>query len=335
MIYYVYHDERNKMKFISRGIEMEKKYVVGVDLGGTKIYTALVDLEGSIIKEVTVKTEANKGETVVLEKLLKTIDDVLEGTDINEVKAIGIGSPGPLDVEKGLIVYTPNLPFKNFNIVQPIKDRYKLDTYLDNDANVATLSEFMFGAGKGSKNMVFITVSTGIGGGAIINGSLFRGSTSNALEVGHTTVMKGGPRCGCGNTGCAEAVASGTAIMKRAKEALESKVETSLNSYDQVTAKEVFLEAEKGDKVSKDILNDALSYLGITVANLANTFDPDKIVIGGGVSEAGRIVFDKIEEEMERRCLKTIYNHCNVEKAVLGNQAGVLGAAALAILESK
>lgn len=314
---------------------MEKKYVVGVDLGGTKIYTALVDLEGSIIKEVTVKTEANKGETVVLEKLLKTIDDVLEGTDINEVKAIGIGSPGPLDVENGLIVYTPNLPFKNFNIVQPIKDRYKLDTYLDNDANVATLSEFMFGAGKGSKNMVFITVSTGIGGGAIINGNLFRGSTSNALEVGHATVMKGGPRCGCGNTGCAEAVASGTAIMKRAKEALESKVETSLNNYDQVTAKEVFLEAEKGDKVSKDILNDALSYLGITVANLANTFDPDKIVIGGGVSEAGRIVFDKIEEEMERRCLKTIYNHCKVEKAVLGNQAGVLGAAALAILESK
>lgn len=314
---------------------MEKKYVVGVDLGGTKIYTALVDLEGAIVKEVTVKTEAHKGESVVLEKLLKTIDDVLEGTDINEVKAIGVGSPGPLDVEKGLIVYTPNLPFKNFNIVQPIKDRYKLHTYLDNDANVATLSEFMFGAGKGSKNMVFITVSTGIGGGAIINGNLFRGSTSNALEIGHATVMKGGPRCGCGNTGCSEAVASGTAIMKRAREAVESKVETALKNYEEVTAKEVFLEAEKGDKVSQDILNDALSYLGITVANLANTFDPDKIVIGGGVSEAGRIVFDKIENEMERRCLKTIYNHCKVEKAVLGNQAGVLGAAALAILESK
>ena len=297
---------------------MEKKYVVGVDLGGTKIYTALVDLEGAIVKEVTVKTEAHKGENVVLEKLLNTIDDVLEGIDINEVKAIGVGSPGPLDVDKGLIVYTPNLPFKNFNIVQPIKDRYKLDTYLDNDANVATLSEFMFGAGKGSNNMVFITVST-----------------SNALEVGHTTVMKGGPRCGCGNTGCAEAVASGTAIMKRAKEAVESKVETALKGYEQVTAKEVFLEAEKGDKVSQDILNDALSYLGITVANIANTFDPDKIVIGGGVSEAGRIVFDKIENEMERRCLKTIYNNCKVEKAVLGGKAGVLGAAALAILESK
>lgn len=314
---------------------MEKKYVVGVDLGGTKIYTALVDLEGNIVKEVTVKTEAHKGESVVLEKLLKTIDDVLEGTDINEVKAIGVGSPGPLDVENGLIVYTPNLPFKNFNIVQPIKERYKLDTYLDNDANVATLGEFMFGAGKQSRNMIFVTVSTGIGGGAIINGSLFRGSTSNALEVGHTTIMKGGPRCGCGNTGCAEAVASGTAIMKRAKEALDSKVETSLRKYEEITAREVFLEAENGDRVCEDILNEALSYLGITISNLANTFDPDKIVVGGGVSQAGKIVFEKIENEMQRRCLKTIYNHCKVEKALLGGKAGVLGAAALAILESK
>ncbi|MGN0026600.1 MAG: ROK family protein [Clostridium sp.] len=314
---------------------MKKKYVVGVDLGGTKIYTALVDLDGNIIKEVTVKTEAQKGDTVVLDKIIKTIDDVLIGTDIDEIKAIGVGSPGPLDVENGLIVYTPNLPFKNFNIVKPIKEKYKIDTYLDNDANVATLSEYMFGAGKGSKNMVYVTVSTGIGGGAILNGSLFRGSTSNALEIGHITVMKGGPRCGCGNTGCAEALASGTAIMKRAKEAIESKVETSLKNYEEVTAKEVFLEAEKGDKVSKDILNDALSYLGITISNIANSFDPDKIIIGGGVSEAGRIVFDKIDYEMERRCLKTIYNNCKIEKAVLGSKAGVLGAAALAILESK
>ena len=314
---------------------MEKRYVVGVDLGGTKIYTALVDLEGNIVKEITVKTEAHKGEESVLEKLLKTIDDVLVGTDINEVKAIGVGSPGPLDVEKGLIVYTPNLPFKNFNIVKPIKDKYKIDTYLDNDANVATLSEYMFGAGKGSKNMVYVTVSTGIGGGAILNGGLFRGSTSNALEIGHITVMKGGPRCGCGNTGCAEALASGTAIMKRAKEAVESKVETSLKNYEEVTAREVFLESERGDKVSQDILNDALSYLGITISNIANSFDPDKIIIGGGVSEAGRMVFDKIEYEMERRCLKTIYNNCKIEKAVLGSKAGVLGAAALAILEGK
>lgn len=314
---------------------MDKKYVVGVDLGGTKIYTALVDLDGNMVKEITVKTEAHRGDKAVLDKLISTIDTVLEGVDINEVKAIGVGSPGPLDVKKGLIVYTPNLPFKNFNIVQPIKEKYNIPTYLDNDANAATLGEFMFGAGKGSRNMVYVTVSTGIGGGAIINGSLFRGSTANALEIGHTTVMKGGPRCGCGNTGCAEAVASGTAIMKRGREAVESKVETSLKDYDEVTAKEVFTEAEKGDKVSQDILNDALSYLGIAIANIANSFDPDKIVMGGGVSQAGDIVFEKIDYEMERRCLKIIYDNCKIEKAVLGGKAGVLGAAALAILESK
>ena len=262
---------------------MDKKYVVGVDLGGTKIYTALVNLDGEIVKEITVKTEAEKGEKSVMEKILNTIDNVLENIDLDEVRAIGVGSPGPLDVEKGLIVYTPNLPFKNFDIVGPIKEKYNIDTYLDNDANVATLSEFMFGAGKGSKNMVFVTVSTGIGGGAIINGNIYRGSTSNALEIGHITVMQGGPRCGCGNTGCAEALASGTAIGKRAKEALDSKVETSLRNYENVSAAEVFIEAEKGDKVSKEILDNALSYLGITMANIANSFDPDMIVVGGAL----------------------------------------------------
>jgi len=314
---------------------MDKKYVVGVDLGGTKIYTALVNLDGEIVKEITVKTEAEKGEKSVMEKILNTIDNVLENIDLDEVRAIGVGSPGPLDVEKGLIVYTPNLPFKNFDIVGPIKEKYNIDTYLDNDANVATLSEFMFGAGKGSKNMVFVTVSTGIGGGAIINGNIYRGSTSNALEIGHITVMQGGPRCGCGNTGCAEALASGTAIGKRAKEALDSKVETSLRNYESVSATEVFIEAEKGDKVSQEILNNALSYLGITMANIANSFDPDMIVVGGGVSQAGKIVFDMIDKEMERRCLTNIYANCKVKPALLGGRAGVLGAAALAILESK
>lgn len=313
---------------------MDKKYVVGVDLGGTKIHTALVDLEGNIIKESIDKTEVEKGENVVLEKILNTIDNVLEGIDINEVKAIGVGSPGPLDVKNGLIIAASNLPFINFNIVKPIKDRYKIDTFLDNDANVATLSEFKFGAGKGSNNMVFITVSTGIGAGAIINGSLFRGSTANALEVGHTTVMREGPRCGCGNTGCNEALASGTAIMKKARAAVASKAITSLKNYENPTAKEVFIEAAKGDMVAKDILDESLSYLGITVASVANIFDPDKIVIGGGVSEAGPIIFEKIDEEMRRRVLPTIYNNCKVEKAVLGTKAGVLGAAALAIMES-
>ncbi|KAJ50267.1 glucokinase [Clostridium tetanomorphum] len=314
---------------------MNKKYVVGVDLGGTKIYTALVDLEGNIVKERNVETEANKGELQVLYKIMETIDNVIEGIDLKEVKAIGIGSPGPLDVKKGIILSASNLPFRNFSLVKPIEDKYNISTYLDNDANVATLAEFMFGTGKGTENMIYITASTGIGAGAMINGKIYRGSTGNALEIGHTTVMKDGPKCGCGNSGCAESLGSGTAIMKKAKEACKNNIETSLKKYDNLTAKEVFEEAKKGDKVSKEILEFCLSYLGIAVANIINTFDPEMVVIGGGVANGGQVVFDTINREVENRCWKAISDNCKIEKAKLGGKAGVLGAAALAITESK
>ena len=275
---------------------MKKKYVVGVDLGGTKIYTALVDLEGNIIKEKTVETLAFEG-------------------------------------ENGVIIENSNLPFKNFEIVKTIRETYDLPTYLDNDANVATLGEFMFGAGKGTENMVFITASTGIGGGAVINGKLFRGTTGNALEIGHTIVANEGPRCGCGNIGCAEALGSGTAIGKRAKEAVATNVETSLKNYENVTSKEVFKEAANGDRVAKNILETSLNYLGIAVANTITNFDPEKVVIGGGVINGGSIVLDTIRRVVGERALKTFADSCTVEKAVLGGKAGVLGAAALAITE--
>ena len=312
---------------------MEKKYVVGVDLGGTKIYTALVDLEGNIIKEKTVETLANEGEQAVMGRIIDTINYVIDGTDKDSIRSIGIGSPGPLDVKNGIIIENSNLPFKNFAIVKTIRETYDLPTYLDNDANVATLGEFMFGAGKGTENMVFITASTGIGGGAVLNGKLFRGATGNALEVGHTIVATEGPRCGCGNVGCAEAFGSGTAIGKRAKEAVASNVETTLKNYEDVTAKEVFKEAANGDRVAKNILETSLTYLGIAVANTITNFDPEKVVIGGGVVNGGDIWLDTIRRVVSERCMKTFVENCTVEKAVLGGKAGVLGAAALAITE--
>ena len=312
---------------------MKKKYVVGVDLGGTKIYTALVDLEGNIIKEKAVETLAFEGENAVMGRIIDAINYVIYGTEKNLIKSIGIGSPGPLDVKNGVIIENSNLPFKNFEIVKTIRETYDLPTYLDNDANVATLGEFMFGAGKGTENMVFITASTGIGGGAVINGKLFRGTTGNALEIGHTIVANEGPRCGCGNIGCAEALGSGTAIGKRAKEAVATNVETSLKNYENVTSKEVFKEAANGDRVAKNILETSLNYLGIAVANTITNFDPEKVVIGGGVINGGSIVLDTIRRVVGERALKTFADSCTVEKAVLGGKAGVLGAAALAITE--
>ncbi|MGL5416061.1 MAG: ROK family protein [Clostridium sp.] len=312
---------------------MKKGYYIGVDLGGTKIYTALVNEEGKIFREKEVKTEAEKGVDKIVENINGTISAVLEDMDIKDILAIGIGSPGPLDVKNGLIVETPNLPFKNFNIVKAVKDVYDTHVFLDNDANAATLGEFLFGAGKLTTNMVYVTASTGVGGGAVLNGRIFRGSTSNAVEIGHTTVNVHGRRCGCGNRGCVEGISSGTAIAKTANEAVRSNAITSLKNHDVVTAKEVFEEAAKGDKVSQDILNEALSYLGILFANLANSYDPDVLVLGGGVSNGGDIVFEKINEELQKRALKPIREHVVVKKAELGGRAGVLGAAALAITE--
>ena len=279
---------------------MSKKYVVGLDLGGTKIYTALVDLNGTIIKEKVVETLAFEGEEAVINRMMDTIDYVIEGTDKELIKAIGIGAPGALDLKEGIVIESPNLPFENFELVGKIRARYDLPTYLDNDANVATLGEYKFGAGKGTENMIYMTVSTGIGGGAILNGKIFRGSTGNALEIGHTTISQERTRCGCGNIGCAESLASGTA---------------------------------NGDRVAKEILNTSLTYLGITVANIITTFDPEKVVIGGGVINGGDIVLETIKEEVAKRCMKVFVDSCSIEKAKLGGQAGVLGAAALAIME--
>lgn len=311
------------------------KLFIGVDLGGTKIYTALSDESGNIIKEIIKPTEASKGYEQIVEKIKESIRYVSSDIKDNKIISIGIGSPGPLDVSNGLIVNPPNLPFNNFNIVDCLKDEFKLPIFLDNDANAATLAEYKFGAGVGTTNMIFITASTGVGAGAVLNKNIYRGSTSNALELGHTTVDYSGNKCGCGNMGCVEAMSSGTAIKNQAEELLKLDVETSLRKYDLVTAKEVFIESSNGDKLASEVLRKSLGYLGVAVSNAANIFDPDMIVVGGGVSDGGQIVFDIINEEMKTRCLSPILKHCIVKKAQLGGKAGVLGAVALAMIESK
>lgn len=314
-----------------------QKYVIGIDLGGTKISTALSDLNGEIVSQTTVPTKAEEGEIPVLNRIINSVSSVIEDSsaDLSEIKAIGIGSPGPLDAEKGVIIYTPNLPFKDFNLVEPLKKKFNLPVFLDNDANVATIGEYMFGAGKGAKDVVFFTISTGVGGGAILNGKIYRGHTSNALEIGHMTIEQNGPRCNCGNLGCVEALASGTAIAKRAKEALESKAETSLRNYEKVTSAEVFEEAKKGDPIAKDIISSALNYLGIAVANAVTIFDPEVIIMGGGVTKAGDIVFDTVRKVVDKRCFKSMASSVKIVPAGLGQDAGVIGAVALALLETQ
>lgn len=314
-----------------------KNYVIGIDLGGTKISAAIADLNGNVIFQTTLPTNAQEGEEAVLGRMISVIETLFEKSNktIEEVVSIGIGSPGPLDAKKGIIITTPNLPFRNCDIVSPIRNKFNIPVYLDNDANVAAIGEFMLGAAKGTENMVYITVSTGVGGGAVINGKIYRGNTSNALEIGHTTILPDGPRCNCGNHGCVEALASGTAIAKRAKEAIERGLDTTLANYENVTSYEVFREAEKGDIVATDILDRSLNYLGICVANTITSFDPEMVVIGGGVSKGGDIVFERVQQVVNERCFEAMAEACKIVPAGLGTDAGVIGAVALAIMESK
>lgn len=309
------------------------QFYIGVDLGGTKIYTAICNELGEIFNEEVIATEVDKGPEQIVDKIINSIKKVSKNIKAEEIKAIGIGSPGPLNIKEGLIVSPPNLPIRNFNIVDKIKSEFKLPTFLDNDANAATLGEYIFGAGKGTENMIYITASTGVGGGAILNGKIYRGSTSNALEIGHTTISRDGRVCGCGNRGCVESMSSGIYIEKMANDLIGEEKETTLKNYEKITAKEVFTEAAKGDQVSNYILSETLSYLGMAVANCANIFDPDKIIIGGGITKGGSIVLGKINEEVKNRSLEPIYKNCKIEKAQLGDQAGVIGAVALAMVE--
>ncbi|AKN33870.1 glucokinase [Clostridium carboxidivorans P7] len=316
---------------------LKSKYVIGIDLGGTKISGAIADFNGDIISKYIIPTNSHEGEKVVLERITTVIEKVIEESKVDKDKilAIGIGSPGPLDAKKGIILTTPNLPFKNFNIVKPLEDKFNIPVHLDNDANAAAIGEYVFGAGQGTNNMVFITVSTGIGGGAILNGKIYRGNTCNALEIGHTTIEKDGPKCNCGNYGCAEALASGTAIGRSAKEAVERGEKTSLSSYEKITAYEVFKEAEKGDAAAQKVRDKALNYLGICVANVIASFDPEMVIIGGGVSKGGNIVFQKVKEVVSKRCFKAMSENTKIVPAALGTDAGVIGAVALAIMESR
>lgn len=315
-----------------------KKYVIGVDLGGTKITTAISSLTGDIIEKTTLATGSSLGEEVVLGRLMDSISMVLEASQIKEeeVRGIGIGSPGPLDSKRGVIITTPNLPFRNFDIVTPIRNRFGIPVFLDNDANVAALGEYTFGAGKGAQNIVYMTVSTGVGGGAVLNGRPYRGNTSNALEIGHMTIEPSSRhRCNCGNYGDVEALSSGTAIAKRAREAVEAGLETSLAGLDTITSYEVYQAYLEGDKVAIEILDTAFDYLGIAVANLILAFDPEIIVIGGGVSKIGKLFFDKIKESASKRCFSFMVESTRILPSELGQDTGVVGAIALGLIESE
>jgi glucokinase len=315
-----------------------KEYYLGLDLGGTKILTGLADSEGKIIARSRRDTEADLGEDKIIENMIATIEDVLEKTEVtkDQIITLGIGSPGPLDSKKGIIIENANLTWKNVPLVERMEAALGIKTLLQNDANAAALGEKWFGAGKNVENMVYITISTGIGGGAIINKELFTGVNDNACEIGHTVIDPNGPLCGCGNHGCLEAFASGTSIGKRAREAAaagQSKemLELADNIVEDIDAVICAQAAHQGDQVAKDIFKNAGYHLGIGMGNVVNTFNTEMIILGGGVMKASDLFLDEAIKTMEDISLAGSLEMVTVKEAELGSDIGLKGAIAVAM----
>lgn len=318
----------------------KQRYIVGVDLGGTNIVAGAMPEDGS--REIAMRSQptlAELGADVVAARIIQIIEDVITvtmaetGAARSDFVGVGIGAPGPLDREKGLVIVAPNLGWRNFPLRDLIADGVGLPATLDNDANCATLGEWWCGAAKGGRNVVGLTIGTGIGGGLILDGRLYHGASDVAGELGHTTIDSTGRRCKCGNYGCLEAYASGPNIAERAREAIASD-ETSLlrdlvgGDLELITAQTVYDAANRGDEIAREVVRDTAKFLGIGVANLLNIFNPDVVVIAGGVTQAGDALFEPMRAEVRRRAFKPAVDACRIVAATLPGTAGVVGAVA-------
>jgi glucokinase len=306
-------------------------YLVSVDLGGTQIRAALFQ-RGST-RPVRVERARTRADTPGVYQRLETLVASIWPEDA-PVEAIGLASPGPLDPYKGVIIATPNIKeWRNFPLADKLHERFGVPVFLDNDANLACLGEWKFGAGKGHHNVLYLTISTGIGGGIIANDTLLQGYHGLAAELGHTVVLPEGPLCGCGKRGHIEAIASGTAIARYVSEQIATGRTSVLASETAVTAREVSEAARKGDELALEALARAGKYLGIAVANFLAAFDPSIVIFGGGASQSGPALFDAFHASLREHVFNAAYlENLTFAKAALGDDAGLLGALALAML---
>jgi glucokinase len=316
-----------------------ERYILGVDLGGTNIVVGAARADGSHVSTRSEPTRADQGADAVVERMARMVDTVMaqtmaeRGVKRDAFVGVGIGAPGPLDREKGIVIVTPNLGWKNFPLRDRISKAVGLPATLDNDANCATVGEWWLGAARGGKNVIGVTIGTGIGGGLILNGQLYHGASDVAGEIGHITIDSTGRLCGCGNYGCLEAYASGPAIAQRARELLAGDEPSSLTKtvngeLDQLTARIVYDAAKEGDFLARLVVRDTARFLGAGVANLLNIFNPDVVVLAGGVAMAGDTLFEPLRAEVRRRAFRPAVEACRIVPGTLGDAAGVLGAIA-------
>jgi glucokinase len=318
---------------------MMPQFVVAVDLGGTQIRAALVDPAGQIYRRVAHLTRGDEGPDAVVDRIEQAIREVLEAMPDRPVAGIGIGAAGPTNPTTGIVYDAPNIPgFEMVPLRNLIGERIGKPTFLGNDANLAALAELLYGAGRGFRDMIYLTVSTGIGSGIISDGRLIVGASGLAGEAGHMIVLPDGPVCGCGAFGCLEAMASGTAIRRFMLERLGSGADSALrelvvNNPGALDARAVAEAAIGGDRLAAEAFQVAGIYLGLGIVNLMNLLNPRAFVIGGSVTKAGPLLFEPMWKSIRDRAKPFYLQGLSISQAALGDDVGLQGAAALAATE--
>ena len=324
---------------------MTERWVVGVDIGGTNLVVGTVPEEGGLpVAMRSTSTRPERGADAAVDDVAAMAEAVIEetlaerGGSRESVVGVGIGCPGPLDLERGILLNTPNLGWTDYPIRERVSGRLELPATLDNDANCATYGEWWQGAGRGSNSLAGVTLGTGIGGGLILDGRLLRGASGCGGELGHTTIDFTGRRCACGNYGCLEAYASGPNIAARAREGIEAGDESLLvelvdGDLDRITARTVYDALLQGDEHAQAVMLETAKILGAGIANIVNTFNPEVVVVVGGVTRAGDHLFTPLRSEVRRRAFDVAVQACRIVPGDLGDAAGIVGAAGVFIAE--
>lgn len=311
-------------------------YNIGIDLGGTNIKVGLVDENYNIVSKATAKTDLPRPAEEICESIVDTVWEALNAArvTIGEVNSIGIGTPGVANRNSGVVLYSCNLGFNNTNLRTLIKAKLGKEVYVENDANAAAFGEVLNGAGKGYKDVVVVTLGTGVGGGIIIDGKIYTGFNFCGAELGHTVIQYGGRQCSCGRRGCFEAYSSATALINMTKEAMEAHPDSKMwqiaGSLDNVDGKTAFDGMRADDDAAKQVVNTYIEYLGCGLTNIVNTFQPEVLLIGGGICKEGENLTKPLEEFIKRESYCIDPNRSTkLDIAKLGNDAGIIGAAYL------
>jgi len=316
---------------------MATRYAIGIDVGGTKIAAGIVNQDGTILHRHVSRTHAEQPPPVVISAIEETFRELLSAADLtaDDIEAVGVGFPGNINRQEGVVLACSNLPdWDNYSLRDELSNRLGVRVILDNDTNMGVMGEHRFGAGRGASNLCYLTISTGLGMGMILDNRLYRGHIGSAGEVGHVVIEPNGPLCGCGKRGCLMAYASGIAVSRMAYEKINAGAETKLAELIPADGHrfptEVVLEAaEAGDAVAEEILRTAARYLGLALSIAVQILNPERIVVGGGLTRIGPRLWDVAEATMREHTQPQLWDSVRVVPWELGDNLGVLGAAAI------